>query len=254
VTRKPEDLTLSDLPDADATRFEEWKRLHRRARIAPFLGLIAYASSFITVPLIGGAIGWFLPILLWFAYMFAHVMPLAGRERQLAAELGVPAALGLTADQVARTERRVKLAKVAGVSLLGLVAIWVVVVIVSVRSDRGTSAARMPAQELAESYIVRLKDNPELYRGAKVKARFFETARVTPFAGRFFLPSEHHANAAPVVVISHDVWQRLFGSDLGILGRSIEFNGSEVAVIAIAPAGFRVPARADFWTPAGESR
>ncbi len=254
MKRKPEDLTLADLPHADASRFEEWKLLHRRAKWAPLLGLSIFATTFITVPVIGGALGWFLPLAFWFTYAFLYLVPLAGRERKLAGELGVPVALGISAEQVARTARRVKLAKAVGWGWLAVVVLWGVLVIVSIRSDSETSSAQMAAQELAESYDVSLKDNSEMYRGAKVQPGYFETARVTPAIGRFFVLPDHQAGAPPVVVISHDVWQRLFGGDVGILGRSIELNGTETVVIAVAPAGFRVPAPADFWTPAAERK
>ena len=58
--------------------------------------------------------------------------------------------------------------------------------------------------------------------------------------GRGFLPEEE-APGARVVVLSHEVWQTLFGSDPAIVGRSITIDGEPNTVVGVAPAGFTYP-------------
>ena len=42
-----------------------------------------------------------------------------------------------------------------------------------------------------------------------------------------------------MVVFSHNFWQRRFGGDPAIVGRTVTLNGHAFTVIGIAPAGFR---------------
>ncbi len=46
------------------------------------------------------------------------------------------------------------------------------------------------------------------------------------------------ASRAPVVVISHDLWQRRFNSDPGVVGKSVSINGAPFAIIGVARKGF----------------
>jgi hypothetical protein len=260
LKRTPESLTLSDLPGVDPARFDEWKRLHRRARRAPQFGLFIWASAFITVPVVGGGVGWLLPVVFWFTYMFVYAIPLGRAERKLGAELGVPAALGLpAAGGSTRARRVIKIVVIVWVisSVLGL--IWFVVQLMSSKSEPaagGESAAVVaePTASAAGQFIVHLKDVDWEYLGARVPPQFFEEAGVKPHIGRFFLPSEDNASAAPVVVISHNAWQRFYGGKFDALGRAIQINGSATTIVGVAPAGFKLPGNTDFWMPAVASK
>ena len=55
--------------------------------------------------------------------------------------------------------------------------------------------------------------------GARVTGRFFGTLGVPALLGRGLLPGEDSAGREHVVVLSHGLWQRLFGGDRGIVGR-----------------------------------
>lgn len=259
VKRSPDSLTLADLPGADPARFAEWKQLHRRAQLATLLSPLVYATGFITVPVIGGGIGWLLPIVFWFIYMFVYARPLASAERALAIELGVPGAIGLPAMKAtSRTRRVIKIVLIVWFIgfVLGLIALAVQLA-TSKRAPASIadrSAASAPAQAAAEPYVVHLKDVPGEYEGARVPPRFFEEGLARPHAGRFFLPGDYEAAAAPVVVISHNAWTNVFNSDGGVLGRTIQLNGRDATVVGIAPPAFRVPGWTDFWTPAAADK
>jgi len=85
--------------------------------------------------------------------------------------------------------------------------------------------------------------------GASVSNGFFSTLGVAPFLGRDFRPGEDLSNAAPTVILSYQTWQNRFGSDKGIVGRSVTLEGKSYLVIGVLPSGFNFsPVEpAEFW-------
>jgi predicted permease len=91
--------------------------------------------------------------------------------------------------------------------------------------------------------------DPERVWGQAVTANFFHVARVRMESGRGFLPEEEHA---PAVVLGYRLWQRRFGGDRAILGRSVRLSGRPYTVVGVTPAGFRgldIILDAEFWVP-----
>jgi predicted permease len=70
-----------------------------------------------------------------------------------------------------------------------------------------------------------------------VSANYFDVLRVRPVRGRGFT-ADDEKRGNPVAVITHAYWQREFGSDLGIVGRTLDLNGMEVQIVGVAPRGF----------------
>ena len=68
----------------------------------------------------------------------------------------------------------------------------------------------------------------------------FPALGIQPELGRGFLPSEEAAGTR-VVVLSYTLWQRQFGGDRGIVGRTISLNLKLYTVIGVAPADFAFP-------------
>lgn len=85
--------------------------------------------------------------------------------------------------------------------------------------------------------------------GAQVSANLFPLLGVGPLLGRTFTEQESAAGGGRVVILGHGLWQRLFGSDPGALGRSITLDGSPHTVVGVMPPGFRFPYRGEIWTP-----
>jgi putative ABC transport system permease protein len=83
----------------------------------------------------------------------------------------------------------------------------------------------------------------------RVSPSFFETLGVTPPWGRGFLPGEGEPGADRSVVLGYDLWQRAFGGDPGILGRTVTVDREPYAVVGIAPAYFRFPEGTEMWAP-----
>lgn len=90
----------------------------------------------------------------------------------------------------------------------------------------------------------------ERFYGAEVTISFFKVLGVDARHGRVFNPELDRAGGERVAVISYGLWQRRFGSDRGIIGRSIALNGDNFTVVGIMPEAFRYPtevANIDFW-------
>jgi putative ABC transport system permease protein len=77
--------------------------------------------------------------------------------------------------------------------------------------------------------------------GGVVSPSFFSTLAVKPEMGRTF---DDNDGAAPVVVLSHGLWQRRFGGDPGIVGRTMVISGTAHTIVGVMPARFQFPSRA----------
>lgn len=82
---------------------------------------------------------------------------------------------------------------------------------------------------------------------------YFAVLGLRPQIGRTFLPEEDRTpDSHPVVVMGHGLWERRFGSDPAIVGRTVSLNRRSFTVIGVAPEGFTgtfVFGPADFWVP-----
>jgi len=83
-------------------------------------------------------------------------------------------------------------------------------------------------------------DNTERVRVDLVSGSYFEVLGVRPALGRVLSTADDVTPGAhPVVVLSHSYWQRRFGSDPNLLGKTVRINASTMEVIGVAAAGFR---------------
>jgi predicted permease len=80
----------------------------------------------------------------------------------------------------------------------------------------------------------------ERVNGKVVSGNYFSTLGVKMNRGRAFLPEEDRApNANPVVVIGYGLWQRRFGGDPALVGKTITLNGQGFTVVGVAPPQFQ---------------
>src|SRR4030095_13843422 len=81
-------------------------------------------------------------------------------------------------------------------------------------------------------------------------ASFFSVLGVDPILGRTFQAGEDTPGAPLTTVLTYGLWQRRFGADLGIIGRSLTLNGQNYVVIGVLPASFQFALRpADLFVP-----
>jgi predicted permease len=100
-----------------------------------------------------------------------------------------------------------------------------------------------------------LSDNakPERVWAMFSSANYFDALGVHPILGRGFLPVEGtKPGGAPVVVISHRLWQTHFGSEPSVIGRTIQINKRPYIIIGVTPPvfqGTQTGLRSDMWIP-----
>jgi putative ABC transport system permease protein len=102
---------------------------------------------------------------------------------------------------------------------------------------------------IAASCNVTGGERPERIEGARVSPSFFPLLGVTPMLGRTFLPEEEQPGDGRVVVLSQAVWQRRFGSDPNLIGKTLKLDGESHTVIGILPSQFKYPWDVELWVP-----
>ncbi|HEX9760361.1 MAG TPA: ABC transporter permease, partial [Candidatus Acidoferrales bacterium] len=93
-------------------------------------------------------------------------------------------------------------------------------------------------------------ERAELLPGAAAESQLFRLLGVQPVLGRIFAEEEERPGGPSAVLISHSLWERQFGRDPNIIGRSIRLEMTPATVIGVLPPEFRL-ARADIWFPLG---
>jgi putative ABC transport system permease protein len=84
-------------------------------------------------------------------------------------------------------------------------------------------------------------EGAEALEGAVVSSGWFDAVGVRPVLGAPFGADTELPGAPPVVVLSHDLWQRRFGADPGVIGSTVRLNDVPHEVVGVMPAGFRDP-------------
>jgi putative ABC transport system permease protein len=90
---------------------------------------------------------------------------------------------------------------------------------------------------------------PRKLASTGVTGNFFDVLGLSPALGRLLRREDDLSGAAPVVVISHALWSRQFGSDPSVVGRLIELDGQRVEIVGVAPPGFDYPYGTELWQP-----
>ena len=84
-----------------------------------------------------------------------------------------------------------------------------------------------------------LGDHVESLMGELVNGDYFPLLGLRPAAGRLLGPQDDVTPGAhPVVVLSHDYWQRAFASDPSAVGRAIHLSGRDYTIVGVAPASY----------------
>ncbi|MGB6883103.1 MAG: ABC transporter permease [Candidatus Acidiferrum sp.] len=92
--------------------------------------------------------------------------------------------------------------------------------------------------------------DPERVSAIRVTASYFSLLGAAPELGRIFAAGEDQEGHDRVVVLSHRLWERKFGSDPTLIGRSIRLNGERYTVIGVMPFQFRLMSfLGDLWLP-----
>jgi len=92
--------------------------------------------------------------------------------------------------------------------------------------------------------------DPELLVGVRVSANLFHLLGVKAAAGRTFLADEDQPGHEDVVILSHGLFERRYGSDPAVVGRKITINQKPFTVIGVTPRDFYFRRKGrDLWMP-----
>lgn len=94
-------------------------------------------------------------------------------------------------------------------------------------------------------YNLGVDDRVERIGAARVDADFFKTLQAEPEVGRQIGASDEQPGSDHVIVVSHALWQSMFGGTSDILGRALRLNGKPYQVIGVMPADFRFPHKSE---------
>ncbi len=104
------------------------------------------------------------------------------------------------------------------------------------------------------SYNVSEKDGTEGASVVRTQANFFSLLGAQAQIGRTFATGEDQNGGSHVAVLSDGFWKKHFGAQVDIVGKPLELNGENYAVIGVMPAWYRVPGQADIWVPLDMSK
>jgi MacB-like protein len=85
-----------------------------------------------------------------------------------------------------------------------------------------------------------------------VSGEYFTTLGVQPIFGRAFTPEDNRPGAVPAAVIGEGLWERRFGRNASVLGKTISINGTTFTIVGVAPArffGLQPGFHKDLWIP-----
>ena len=101
-------------------------------------------------------------------------------------------------------------------------------------------------------------ENVAYVQQQRVSAGYFRVLGIPPMIGREFSPEEDRPGGQPVVILSYDLWRRLFNGDPGAVGKPVTLRGETYAVIGVLPSDFLATdgggrfdggTGIDLWTP-----
>jgi len=105
------------------------------------------------------------------------------------------------------------------------------------RLRSGTSSFAGLAAFTGDELRVEIDGNPEQVMGQIASGNYFEVLGVKPAIGRLMTEQDEKLDG-PVAVISHSYWQRRFGGDAAVLGKTVSFRKQPFTIIGVTPPEF----------------
>ena len=105
------------------------------------------------------------------------------------------------------------------------------------------------------NFILAGDGEPEPMQGMYVSANLFELLQVAPEKGRVFTADEDRAGGPPVVIISRALWERRFGADPNVIGKTMSVSGTTATIVGVMPAQFQfLDPAAELWAPLAQNQ
>jgi putative ABC transport system permease protein len=114
-----------------------------------------------------------------------------------------------------------------------------------------TSLEDLGAHTTLEQGIVSDRGEVGTVNLARISASAFRLTRIPPLTGRFLLDADEVPGAPAVVVLGHEAWQRIFGADADVVGRTVRLGGEPATVVGVMQEGYAFPGTQNAWAPLG---
>jgi putative ABC transport system permease protein len=85
---------------------------------------------------------------------------------------------------------------------------------------------------------IRVGTEPSRVFAARVSPNFFTTLGAQPALGRLFSEQDNKPIEQDLIVLTHGLWQRQFGSDAAVIGHTITMNAKPAVIVGVLPASF----------------
>jgi predicted permease len=113
------------------------------------------------------------------------------------------------------------------------------------------AATESPLEELfafgpLRELIAKIGDQAELIDGQAVSGNYYSGLRLNPMLGRTITAEDDRAGAAPVAVLSYDLWAERFGADPAVVGQQLRLNQQSFTIIGVTPSGFDGASQVDY--------
>src|SRR5579871_1844965 len=90
--------------------------------------------------------------------------------------------------------------------------------------------------------------------GNENSAEVFKVVGQRPIIGRDFTTSDETPGAPAVAILNYRFWERRYGKDPAVIGRTVRMNGVPTTIIGVMPQGFSFPQTVDVWVPLVKTR
>jgi putative ABC transport system permease protein len=99
------------------------------------------------------------------------------------------------------------------------------------------------------TYTLSGSGEPEQFAGNTISPAMLNVLGTPPLAGRAFTDEEERPGAPAVALIGEGLWKRRFGGDPGIIGETLNLNGTPTTIVGVAPQGLKLISGGDIYTP-----
>ncbi|HEU0175755.1 MAG TPA: ABC transporter permease [Blastocatellia bacterium] len=106
------------------------------------------------------------------------------------------------------------------------------------------------AAEGFQSFHLTGGGEPEIVNGAPISPETFSLLEVPPYLGRVFTAEDNRLDSAPKATLSYAFWQRRFGGESSVIGRTMLLDNQVYTIIGVMPPRFKFGG-ADVWVPIG---
>jgi putative ABC transport system permease protein len=119
------------------------------------------------------------------------------------------------------------------------------------KADAGALFTHFAAEREDSFNLIGEGGDPERVLGRMATADLLPMLGVRPVLGRLYGPDDDKAGAPRTVLLSYALWQRRFGGDANVVGRSIQLSGDSYAVIGVLPRHLKFLGGGEVWVPLG---